>query len=106
VEGRGLPLKSVVKICLFLGLFGSLLACTGQGGAALDGVMDGGSPVGGPVGGGQGQPTIAPGADHEPGVPIDEEDDGGPTDIAAPAPGPDEPEEPKPNFQGATDFKK
>lgn len=99
-------MRSLIKVCLFFGLLGSLLACTGQGGAALDGGIDGGSPVGGPVGGGQGQPTIAPGADHQPGVPVDEEDDSGPSDIAAPAPDPDEPEDPKPGFQGATDFKK
>lgn len=101
MKDGGLVLKSLIKIFLFLSLVATLNACAGQGGA-LDGGLDGNS-VGGPVGGGQGQPTIAPGADHQPGIPVEEEKEIGPGDFTAP--GPEEPEEPKPGFQGAGEFK-
>ena len=85
-------------------LMGSLLACAGQG-AAPEGVLDNGSTVGGPVGGGQGQPTIGPGADHQPGVPVEGDDDSGPSDIAAPGQQPEPTDDPDPGFDGPHNFK-
>ncbi|MFO1463064.1 MAG: hypothetical protein U1F66_04755 [bacterium] len=68
-----------------------LSACAGQGSAVLEGPGAPGNPVGGPVGG-QGQPTIQPGADHQPGIPTGDEPDY--KDTFIPAPPPDDPEAP------------
>ena len=93
-------MKSIIKIFLYCGVLYLLAACAGgQGSASPDGL--GGSGVG-PVGGGQGQPTIAPGADHQGPTPVEPGDEK-PEGLAIPDPD-DEPEEPGPG-QGATDFK-
>lgn len=74
---------------ILLGLSLSLLSgCAGQGSAIIDSPNgDSGNPVGG-----QGQPTIQPGADHQPGIPTGDEPDY--KDTFIPAPPPDDPEVP------------
>ncbi|HEX5033720.1 MAG TPA: hypothetical protein VFW62_04515 [bacterium] len=84
-------------------LIATLLFCLGAcvGGGALEGGGPGGSI--GEVGQGQGQPTIQPGADHQPGTPIEPEDEKSASDdLAIPPPPPTE--EPDPGHGGATDL--
>lgn len=98
-------MKSKFSLILMFALLGGLLACAGQG-AAPEGLLDNGSTVGGPVGGGQGQPTIGPGADHQPGVPVEGDDDSkGPNEIAAPGQQPEATDDPNPGFEGPNSFK-
>ena len=90
-------MKSLIHKLLFAASFVLLIACAGQGGAG----PDGGGPSG-PVGGGQGQPTIAPGADHQPGIPVEDESY---KDTLAPAPNPtDDPDDDGPNHWGPQKF--
>ena len=78
----------------------ALSACVGGG--ALEGGGGSGSGLG-EVGSGQGQPTIQPGADHQPGTPIEPEDTkSGSDDLAIPQPEPTE--EPIPGHGGPNDL--
>ena len=86
------------SLILILLLFAGLNACVGGG--ALDGGSDGTSISGGGVG--QGQPTIQPGADHQPGTPIEDGDKTASDDLAIPPPPPPT-DEPGPG--GPTDLK-
>jgi len=75
--------KLLLTKMVFAASFLLLVACAGQGGAGPEGSVS----SGGPVGGGQGQPTIAPGADHQPGIPVEDESF---KNTLAPAPDPTE----------------
>ncbi len=91
-------MKVVSKI-LPLFLLIALSACVGGG--ALEGGDSSGSSLG-EVGGGQGQPTIQPGADHQPGTPIEDDDKLASDDLAIPPPPPTD--EPNPGHGGPTDL--
>jgi hypothetical protein len=83
-------ISSILIVTIFLGL----CACVG-GGAIDGGGGEGNLPGGGAVG--EGQPTIQPGGDHQPGTPIEPDDDKSASDdIAIPPPPPptDDPDDP------------
>lgn len=85
-------MKVVAKILPIFVLL-ALAACVGGG--ALEGGGPGGSI--GEAGQGQGQPTIQPGADHQPGSPIEPDDDKSASDdLAVPPPPPTEEPDPGP----------
>ena len=81
------PISAVLITLLFL----SLGACVGGG--ALEGGGSGASLD--DAGTGQGQPTIQPGADHQPGTPIEPDPDKSASDDIAIPPPPPPTDEPK-----------
>ena len=81
---RTKPISAILILLLFL----SLGACVGGGALEGSGSIDG-------AGSGQGQPTIPPGADHQPGTPIEDEDSKSASDDLANPPPPPPSDEPK-----------
>ena len=91
------PISRILILLIFFGLS----ACVGGG--ALEGGNGSGNSLG-EVGSGQGQPTIQPGADHQPGTTIEDDDDKSASDDLAIPPPPAPSESPAPGHGGPTNL--